>query len=222
MREAARQSPAPFVPALGVGWLTGAYDMLSERFFPEMEVKRRLLDNADVQTGMRVLDLGCGTGTLAAMAARRGAAVIGVDADPAMLQRAEPKIAGLTVALIRALTTELTLEQVGGAGSGDVVLSSLMFHHLSMGAKLQTLQLARTWLRPGGEIHIADWSKPRTIGARLRFGVVQLLDGIDLTREVLSDAVPEAMTVAGFCDVQRLDTIPTILGDLSWWRGAAP
>lgn len=196
--------------------------MLSERFFPEMEVKRRLLDNAGICPGMRVLDLGCGTGTLAAMAAQRGAAVIGIDADPAMLRRAEPKIAGLSVELIQALTTKVTLEQIGGGGAGDRVLSSLFFHHLPMDAKIQTLQLARAWLRSGGAIHIADWSCPRTNGARLRFGVVQLLDGIDLTREVLADAVPSAMAQAGFCDVQRLDTTSTILGDLSWWRGFAP
>ena len=48
--------------------------------------------NKYVHEGMRVLEIGCGTGTLTLMMAKRGAAVTGIDASPRMLAEAERKV----------------------------------------------------------------------------------------------------------------------------------
>ncbi len=210
--------PSSFVPALGVPWLTGAYDAVTATFFPEQRVKERVLDLALVAPGDRVLDLGCGTGTLAVMAALRGADVVGVDADAAMLERARPKIAGLPVRLVQGLTTEVELPE----GAFDVVVSSLVFHHLQPGVKLETLRRARRWLRPGGRVAIADWSRPRTRVMGLLFTGVRALDGFALTHDVLDDGVPRSLRESGFGDVREVDTISTVAGNLSWWTAHAP
>jgi SAM-dependent methyltransferase len=58
-------------------------------------------DFADPRAGQRVLDVGCGPGALVRLLARRGCQVVGVDADPAMVARAEELAAGLPGAEFR-------------------------------------------------------------------------------------------------------------------------
>ena len=84
---------ARYVPAMRFDFLTRFYDPVVRLTSREAEFKKRLLDQASVTGGMDVLDLGCGTGTLALMVASRepGAYVTGLDGDPAMLERARAK-----------------------------------------------------------------------------------------------------------------------------------
>src|SRR6267378_1312666 len=59
----------------------------------------RLVRHAGVAEGMRLLDVGCGTGVAAITAARLGACVTGVDLTPQLLERAREnsRIAGLEI-----------------------------------------------------------------------------------------------------------------------------
>src|SRR5262245_2499174 len=83
--EASSQRPVrSFVPALGFDWLTPLYDPLIRLALREEAVKQRLVDQARIAPGMQVLDLGCGTGTLALLIKRSHptARVVGLDVDP--------------------------------------------------------------------------------------------------------------------------------------------
>jgi SAM-dependent methyltransferase len=70
-----------YIPALGYRWLTRFYDPVVRATTREATFKDALLQQASIQDGQRILDLGCGTGTLAMMAKRanRSAAVFGLD-----------------------------------------------------------------------------------------------------------------------------------------------
>ena len=210
-----RQPDKAYVPALGLHSLTGAYDAVIARFFPEQKVKSRLLDIAEVGPGLSVLDLGCGTGTLVAMAAARGASVTGIDADPQMLARAAPKVAGLDARFIEGYTTAVELPDA----SFDVVISSLFFHHLRTEDKRATLERAARWLKPGGRLVIADFARPRHPIHRAMFLPVRLFDGFALTRDVLEERVPALMAEVGFEEVSEVDAITTLFGALAWWSG---
>jgi SAM-dependent methyltransferase len=78
-----------FIPALRFNRLTGLFDPVSKLTTREGAFKRRVLERASLREGERVLDLACGTGTLALAAARSvpGLRVVGVDSDPAILER---------------------------------------------------------------------------------------------------------------------------------------
>lgn len=209
------QPDKTYVPALGLHSLTGAYDAVIARFFPEGAVKSRLLDIAEVGPGVFVLDLGCGTGTLLAMAAARGAVVTGIDADPKMLARAVPKLQGREARLVEGYTTAVDLPEA----SFDVVVSSLFFHHLRTEDKRATLERAARWLKPGGRLVIADFARPRHPIHRAMFLPVRVFDGFELTRDVLDERVPALMGEVGFRDVVEVDTITTIVGAVAWWSG---
>lgn len=79
-----------YLPALRFAALTRFFDPLLRVAMPERGFKRSLIEQAAPMPGQRVLDLGCGTGTLAIMVkgAEPGAEVVGLDADPEILERA--------------------------------------------------------------------------------------------------------------------------------------
>jgi demethylmenaquinone methyltransferase/2-methoxy-6-polyprenyl-1,4-benzoquinol methylase len=128
-----------------------------------------------VQSGQRVLDLGCGTAALTVRAAQRGATAKGIDVNPEMLEIAEErrKEAGLDerVELAEMGVAELDREK---AESYDVVLSGLCFSELSDDERSYTLGHVKRILRPGGLLLIADEVKPGTRVARWMHSLIRV------------------------------------------------
>lgn len=67
-------------------WGMGEYALMAERLEPVAELAAEM---AKVESGVRVLDVACGTGNFAVAAARRGAEATGLDAEPVLLELAE-------------------------------------------------------------------------------------------------------------------------------------
>lgn len=108
-----------------------------------------LLDLLAAQPGERVLDVGCGTGHQAAALAAQGVEVLGVDADPAMLDVARAEHPGLAVALVDAQDAT-ALEAAVGPEPVDAVLSNAALHWMPRQDEVLAA-LARV-LRPGGRL----------------------------------------------------------------------
>ena len=211
-----------FVPALRFAFLTPWYDRLVSLTVREDRMKSSLLTLADVVPGERVLDLGCGTGTLLLRLASRvpGARIAGVDADPAMLRQAQAKAtaAGISLNLAPAWADALPFAD----GSFDVVLSSLFFHHLQPNDKRRSLREVLRVLRPGGRVLIADFSRPASWVGRAAFHLVRLLDGYANTRDHAEGRLPELMRDAGFVDVSTLHSLGVPVGRIGLYRGIRP
>jgi SAM-dependent methyltransferase len=76
-------------------------------------VTRAILDAVDIVEGQRVLDVGCGTGTLLAAAGAAGAAGVGVDISPGMVAAAAARVPAATVLLGDAQVMDLAAEAPG-------------------------------------------------------------------------------------------------------------
>lgn len=99
------------------------------------QAHRRLLADADLRPGMRVLDVGCGTATLSLLAAHTqpAASVVGLDQDRRALDRARSKAldAGRDLRFDVGLAGSLPYEDA----SMDRVLSAFVLHHLPDGQR---------------------------------------------------------------------------------------
>jgi ubiquinone/menaquinone biosynthesis C-methylase UbiE len=133
------------------------YELIMGRWSRELAPK--FLDFVGLHPGAaRVLDVGCGTGSLLLLLAtyHPGVEAVGLDPDPKALARARRKIAR------RQLNAQLD----GGfahalsyaAASFDRVFSSFMFHHLESAQKDGMLSEAHRVLKPGGRLEMVDFA----------------------------------------------------------------
>jgi ubiquinone/menaquinone biosynthesis C-methylase UbiE len=124
-----------------------------ERLFRE-----KVLDLSRISTGESVLDVGCGTGTLAIAAKKRvgvGGSVRGLDASMEMLASAEKKArkAGVEVFFKNGVAEALPFPDA----QFNVVLSTVMLHHLPQKARLQCVTEIRRVLKPDGRVLVVDF-----------------------------------------------------------------
>lgn len=209
---------AKIKPALAYHALTPFYDRVVASTTRERTFKRALLEQAALQAGHHVLDVGCGTGTLAIAACLRapGIEVSALDADPAILAIATGKArhAGVAVSFDLGRSTALPY----AAESFDRVLSSLFFHHLRADDKVATAKEMHRVLRAGGELHVADWGRAGGPVSRAAFLAIQLLDGFETTRDNVAGHLPFLFESAGFRAVEETRRITTVFGVVSLYR----
>lgn len=211
----------PFIPALGRDVFTPIYDLGIRLTMPERRFKLRVIESAHLEPGMRLLDVGCGTGTLLLLAVEvmPEARLVGVDIDDRILARARRKIAvrGLEIQLERASATELPYAD----GSFERVLSTLAFHHLTTDEKARAFAEAFRVLRPGGELHLGDFGAPGTRYSRVASYLTEKLGG-EHVQENYGGLLPAMAREAGFVGIEETGRFGTIFGMLRSFRAARP
>lgn len=209
--------PDEFTPALGARWLTPFYDFAIAGFTREKTWRRALIDLVDPQSDDRILDVGCGTGSLS-IALSEKAQVIGVDPDPAVLARARIKA--------RAKNAKAEFQQ--GFLSPDAlpagwrptkIVSSLVLHQTPLAEKERLINLIYDLLPPGGLFGLADYGRQPSPVQRFLFkNLVQRVDGFEDTQPNADGALEKLLREAGFNGAAPLRAIKTFTGSISLWR----
>ncbi|WP_329365940.1 class I SAM-dependent methyltransferase [Streptomyces sp. NBC_00669] len=184
----------------------------------------KLLDAAGVGAGVRVLDVGTGPGTAAALAVRRGAEVCAVDAEPSMVERATRAVPEADVR--HGLLPGLPFAE----GEFDAVVANFVLNHV--GHPAAALADLRRVAGPGGRVAVTIWAAPPAPGQALlgraleaagaaRPSSVPALaaeDDFPRTEEGLAGLLTAAGLTGARCTTLRWDHVvdPDV-----WWSGPA-
>jgi ubiquinone/menaquinone biosynthesis C-methylase UbiE len=132
-------------------------------------LRETILKKARLNSGETVLDIGCGTGTLALTAGRQigSGEVHGVDASPEMIAAARAK--ALRDRLDVHFETATAQALPFADGRFDLVTSTLMLHHLTRPIRQACLSEVLRVLKPGGRALVVDFAtSSQTQGGFLR------------------------------------------------------
>ena len=179
------------------------YDLFGKviSFGRDKAIRQKLVELAAPAPGESVLDVGCGTGTLAiAIMPRVGEGEVhGIDASPEMIEVAQEKARktrseiAFQVALIEAIPFP--------NGSFDLVTSSPMLHHLPDDLKRRGFAEIRRVLKPGGRFLAMDFA------AHSHSPIGHLLSIFGHSRgEPIVDVLTPMLKDAGFADVEAIPT----------------
>jgi SAM-dependent methyltransferase len=218
-----------------VDWGSGNYERTAAELEP---VSEAVVEMAAPSPREQVIDLACGTGNAALLAAARGARVIGIDASPRLLEvaRERARAQGAHVDFREGDLLDLPLAD----SAAEVVLS--VFGVIFAPDPAQALQEVRRVLRPNGRVLISAWIPAGPIDAMLgamgrilgpvsqapppqRFpwsdpdtvGPLASRAGLNLqtttrTRLTIRDSSPEAYVLAGQEHPMALAVRPVIEG----------
>ena len=209
------ETKTKYIPALNQNWLTPLYDPVLKWGMREDTFKRYLIENSHLGAGQKVLDLGCGTGTLTIQIKQYLPQIdlVGLDGDPSVLQIASGKAetAGVDIRWEEGLAYALPYP----TSSFDRVISCLMIHHLTAVNKIKAFQEVFRILKPGGEFHLLDFGKPSSILMRLiSIPIMRMEEAGDNIRGLL----PDMLHQSGFSGITETRHFKTIFGELIHYR----
>ena len=152
-----------YIPAAGQDWLLPFYDPFAKLLGAEAE-RKTLVDQSAIQSGFRILDVGCGTGSFAILIKRLypSVEVIGLDPDSKALARAKRKAerVSISIRLDQGSADQLPYKN----GFFDRVFSTFMFHHIPIDKQEKVLSEVQRVLKPGGRLHMLDFAGSEAAG----------------------------------------------------------
>lgn len=213
-----------FVPALGKGGSLERYDAAIALMTREKRWRGELLRFASPLPGERIVDIGCGTGTLAIALKQLSpeTEIFAVDPDPKVLAiaRAKAETAGASIRWFEAMGD--ALDEIEPLQACDKIVSSLVLHQCPMDAKKAITKQMLRILRPGGDLILADYGEQRTSLMRMLFRQIQWLDGFEFTEPNARGCIPPLLQAAGFAQVEEAGVVNTPTGSISIYRARRP
>jgi ubiquinone/menaquinone biosynthesis C-methylase UbiE len=213
----ATPSKRTYLPAAGRDSFLPVYDLMTKLMGAD-RARRGLLEQAQIRPGQRILDIGCGTGSLLVQLKRLypETDVVGLDPDPKALARASRKAARAKVAIRfeRGFGDELPYPDA----SFDRVFSSLMFHHIPTDEKGKTVREVRRVLKPGGEFHMLDFEGPEKGAHGL---LAHILHSSDRLKENSESRVLRFMTEAGLAEPKKVRRWAMLFVNFAYYRAIA-
>jgi ubiquinone/menaquinone biosynthesis C-methylase UbiE len=202
------KSQRTYLPAAGRDVFLPLYDLIAKLLGAD-RARQSLLDQPQLKSAERVLDIGCGTGTFATLLKKRfpRIEVTGLDPDQKALARAQRKSerAGVSIRFEQGFADELPYK----SGRFDVVISSFMFHHLEASNREKTLREVRRVLKPGGTFYLMDFETSHTESGH---GLFRMFHSSERLRDNSESRILTVMRNAGFAESRKAAALAVLFG----------
>lgn len=207
-----------YLPAAGRHWALPLYDPFVKLFGGDA-ARKELIEQAALCPGLRILDMGCGTGTMAVMikGLHPEVSVVGLDPDPEALSRARHKAKreDLAIQFDQGFSDSLPYAD----GSFDRVFSSFMYHHLPSDEKGKTLREARRVLRAGGSFHLLDFQGP---DAHRQGLLAHLIHAGERLQDNSQSRIFDLLNQCGFANAAKLAQRRLLFGPVAYYQASVP
>lgn len=210
-----------FTPAAGRFAPSSIYDLGVATLTREAVWRPKLVEILAVKPGDRVLDVGCGTGSLAVMLKKRhpDIEIVGLDPDPAALSIAKSKAeaAGVDIEWRQGFASD-----AANAGEFDKVVSSLVFHQVPVSGKRAGIEAMFAATKAGGTVCIADYARQSRRLMRFAFRFIQMIDGKADTQPNADGFLESELARHSGKAVKSVFAINTPTGTISIFREKKP
>lgn len=216
-----KESNRTYLPAAGRDWLLPLYDPIAKLLGVDSD-RRKLLDQSAIQPGSKILDIGCGTGSLILLIKQlyTNVEVAGLDPDPNTLARARRKTnrAGLTVRFDKGFSSQLPYPDK----IFDRVFSTFMFHHLEPDDKIKTLHEVNRVLKKGGSFYLLDFAHLESYNSRESSFLSRWIHSSHRLENNSEELVLSQLVEAGFVDSKKVSQRKTFFARIAGFRATAP
>ena len=168
----------------------------------EKRLRERVLKDADLRAGDKVLDVGCGTGSSAVIIAEKAGEkgkIVGLDMSANMLKIALSKFKLNNIFFIRANAENIPFLD----NYFDKVHISVALHEMIHLGRSNTLKEIYRVLKHGGRLIAADINKPNGILKDLIFNFIMLIE-TETARDMLKRTLKDEIEKAGFI-IEKID-----------------
>lgn len=164
-----------FIPAMTYEFLTPYYDFILNFIGFGYKQREKIVKLLALKNEEKLLDVGCGTGSLLIVAKKLYPQItaVGIDIDEKILKIAKNKTIkeNLKIEFIKTSSNKLPFND----SSFDIVVSSLVFHHLPLDVKKQTIGEVKRILRKGGQFLLVDFGKTNNLWINIFYRLVKFL-----------------------------------------------